>query len=233
MKSLPTYAGFSKPVTASLLSLLVLLSGEFALAADPWESTNRKLYQFNDFFDSMVVKPVATVYATMTPPILQQGVGNFFSNIDDVKVAINDLLQFKLEAAASDSARVLLNTTFGVVGLIDVATPMGLEKNEEDFGQTFGAWGVPAGPYLIIPTVGSSTVRDAFGWALGIAFNPFFYGDSSVSVPMYALENTSDRAGLLAFDELVFGDDYIFVREAYLQRRELSGQRWGSRRRVR
>jgi len=202
----------------SLLSACLPASG--ALAADPWEDTNRRLYQFNDFFDTLVIRPVATVYSNLMPPIIQQGIGNFFSNIDDVKVTVNDLLQFKLDAAASDTARVFLNTTVGVAGLIDVATPMGLNKNEEDFGQTFAVWGVPAGPYLIIPTVGSSTVRDAFGWALGLAFNPFFYGDTRASIPMYALERTSARAGLLAFDELVFGDEYIFVREAYLQRRD-------------
>jgi phospholipid-binding lipoprotein MlaA len=207
-------------IIAGLFSLALMLLTHNAMASDPWERANRRLYQFNDFFDTLIIRPVAVVYSNLMPSIMQQGVGNFFSNIDDVKVTLNDLLQFKLEDAASDSARVVLNTTVGVVGLIDVATPIGLEKNDEDFGQTFGAWGVPAGPYIIIPTVGSSTLRDAVGWALGLAFNPFFYGESSVSVPAYALEQTSTRANLLAFDELVFGDEYIFVREAYLQRRE-------------
>ncbi|MCB1670983.1 MAG: VacJ family lipoprotein [Gammaproteobacteria bacterium] len=220
MRTLTQQLSSHNRVAACLLCLGILFGANNALAADPWETANRQLYQFNDFFDTLIIKPVATIYANVTPPILQQGVGNFFSNIDDLSVAINDLLQLKLEAAASDSARVLLNTTIGVVGLIDVATPIGLDKNDEDFGQTFGAWGIPAGPYVIIPTVGPSTVRDAFGWMLGIAFNPFFYGDSEVGVPMYVLENTSARAGVLAFDELVFGDEYIFVREAYLQRRE-------------
>ncbi|MBT8146351.1 MAG: VacJ family lipoprotein, partial [Gammaproteobacteria bacterium] len=148
----------------------------YAQTQDPWETTNRRIYQFNDYFDQRLVRPAATAYVNLVPPILQLGVGNFFSNIDDIKVTLNDLLQLKLEDAASDSARVLINSTAGVGGLIDVATPMGLEKHEEDFGQTFGAWGLPAGPYLIIPTVGPSNVRDAIGWALGIAFNPFVYG---------------------------------------------------------
>lgn len=204
-------------LATALLGCLPVFSVQ---AADPWETANRTVFQFNDFFDTLIIKPVAIVYANVMPPIIQQGIGNFFNNIDDVKVTINELLQFKLEAAASDSARVFLNTTVGVVGLIDVATPIGLYKNEEDFGQTFAVWGIPSGPYLIIPTVGPSTVRDALGWALNFAFNPFFYGDSTVSIPMYALERTSTRAGFLAFDELVFGDAYIFVREAYLQRRD-------------
>lgn len=210
-----------------LLALLAVAPVSLAQTADPWENVNRRIYQFNDYFDQRLIRPAALVYSTLVPPVVQSGVGNFFSNIDDIKVTLNNLLQFKLEAAASDSARLLLNTTVGVVGLIDVATPMGLEKNEEDFGQTFGAWGIPPGPYLIIPAVGSSNVRDTVGWALGFVFNPFLYDDSGIATPMYLLERADGRAGLLAFDELVFGDEYIFVREAYIQRREflvLDGQ---------
>ena len=221
------WKGFLRRAVAGLLASGVFASASFAQTSDPWENANRKIYRFNDYFDQRLVRPAATVYSNVVPPLLQAGVGNFFSNIDDIKVTLNDLLQLKLEEAASDSARVLINTTVGVVGLIDVATPMGLEKHEEDFGQTFGAWGFPPGPYLIIPAVGSSNVRDAIGWALGLAFNPFVYGDSSVSVPMYGLERVDERSRLLAFDELVFGDEYIFVREAYAQRREflvLDGQ---------
>jgi len=198
-----------------------------AQTPDPWEGVNRQVYEFNDYFDQRLVRPVSTVYVNVVPPILQTGVGNFFSNINDIKVAINDLLQLKLDAAASDSARLLLNTTIGVGGLIDVASPMGLEKHDEDFGQTFGVWGFPTGPYLIIPTVGSSNVRDAFGWALGLVFNPFNYTDSGLATPMYIMDQIDSRSRLLAFDELVIGDEYIFVREAYAQSREflvLDGQ---------
>ena len=222
-------SGLGCRVVLGLLALGIGMVAPESIAqtSDPWENTNRKIYQFNDYFDQRLVRPAALVYFNLVPPILQTGIGNFFSNINDVKVTLNDLLQFKLEDAASDSARVLINTTVGVAGLIDVATPIGLEKHEEDFGQTFGAWGFPSGPYLIIPTVGSSNVRDAIGWALGFAFNPFFYGDTSVSAPMYVLERIDGRSRLLAFDELVFGDEYVFVREAYGQRREflvLDGQ---------
>lgn len=206
--------------TRVLALLVLLLFSHPALATDPWESANRKVFQFNAFFDTRVVRPVAITYSTLMPPLVQQGISNFFSNIDDIKVTLNDLLQFKLDAAASDSARLVLNSTVGLVGFIDVATPVGFVKNEEDFGQTFGVWGMPAGPYMIIPTVGPSNVRDTLGWLLDIAFNPFVYGDSSVSIPAYATEQVSNRVGLLAFDELVFGDEYIFVREAYLQRRD-------------
>ena len=202
-----------------LVLLLSLTPAASAQTSDPWEGLNRKIYSFNDFFDQRLIRPAATIYVNLVPPIIQTGVGNFFSNIDDVMVTINDLLQIKLEDAAGDSARVLLNSTVGIGGLIDVATPIGLQKHEEDFGQTFGAWGLPPGPYVVIPTVGSSNVRDAVGWAIGLAFNPFFYSDSTFSVPMYALERVNGRASLLAFDELVFGDEYIFVREAYSQRR--------------
>lgn len=217
---LPGIGVTGRLVLISVLATILIVPESAAQTADPWEKTNRKIYQFNDYFDKRLVRPAALVYFNLVPPIVQTGVGNFFSNIDDIKVTLNDLLQFKLEEAASDSARVLINSTLGVAGLIDFASPIGLEKHEEDFGQTFGVWGFASGPYLIIPTVGSSNVRDAIGWALGFAFNPFVYGDTRRSAPMYVLERVDGRSRLLAFDELVFGDEYVFVREAYTQRRD-------------
>ena len=120
--------------------IALLTSSPSALAADPWEKTNLRIYTFNKFLDGWVLRPVAVAYTTVMPNIVRQGIGNFFSNIDDVNVLANDLLQLKLRDAASDSGRLLINTTVGIGGVIDVASSVGLTKNEEDFGQTFGRW---------------------------------------------------------------------------------------------
>jgi len=192
-----------------------------AQAADPWQNTNRRLFEFNDFSDTLLVRPVAATYSTLLPRPARQGIGNFFSNIDDINVAVNDVLQFKFDAAFSDTGRFLINSTIGLLGTIDIATSWGLEKNEEDFGQTFGHWGIPSGPYLVVPAMGPSSVRDIFGLVLDTAFNPFQYKDWYYSrTALYLVGEIDARASLLALEELISGDKYIFLREAYLQRRE-------------
>lgn len=201
------------------LALVLAIHPLTAEAADPWEGVNRKVFGFNDYFDTLLVKPVATIYSNLTPPLVQRGVGNFFSNIDDINVAVNDLLQFKLEAAANDTGRVLVNSTIGIIGLFDVASNLGLAKNEEDFGQTFGYWGIPSGPFITLPTVGPSSVRDAVGLLFDGVLNPFVYSNNYSRSTTYMVEQIHDRAAVLALDELMFGDRYIFLREAYLQRR--------------
>ncbi|MBL4819946.1 MAG: VacJ family lipoprotein [Gammaproteobacteria bacterium] len=217
---------FSVPrrkIAAVIFSLLLLspLNVAYGQTADPWENTNRTLFRFNDYFDTLLVKPIATTYLTLLPSVPRRVVRNFFSNIDDVNVAVNDLLQFKFDAALSDSGRILINTTVGLLGVIDVATSVGLEKNEEDFGQTFAYWGVPSGPYLVIPTKGPSSVRDAVGFVLDTLFNPLQYSDAYASRSLlYLLREIDYRSSVLALDELMFGDKYIFVREAHIQRRE-------------
>ena len=206
-----------------LLCLLFTLPVNVAVAqaTDPWQNTNRRLFAFNDFFDTLLVRPVAATYSTLLPRVARQGIGNFFSNIHDINVAVNDVLQFKFDAALSDSGRFLINSTIGILGTIDVATSWGLEKNEEDFGQTFGHWGIPSGPYVVLPAMGPSSVRDAIGLVFDTAFNPLQYTDwyYSRSV-LYVVEEIDARASVLALDELISGDKYIFLREAYLQRRE-------------
>lgn len=206
------------------LCLLLLVSQSPALGqeeVDPWRETNEHIFAFNDFFDRNLVRPVANTYMTFLPRVARQGIGNFFSNLNDINVLVNDLLQLKLSDALSDSGRFLINTTVGVVGILDVASNVGLEKNEEDFGQTLGFWGVRSGPYVVLPVFGSSNVRDTFGLILDTVFNPIQYHDEpSLRLTLFILEQIDTRASLLSLDELVTGNRYLFVREAYLQRRQ-------------
>jgi len=172
-----------------------------AAEEDPWEGVNRVVYRFNDFVEDRI--------------------GNFFGNLGDVIVMTNDLLQGKPREAGIDASRILFNTTFGVLGLFDVATHMGLQKNDEDFGQTLGVWGLGNGPYVVLPLLGPSTVRDAAGRVPDAFLQPYPYMDD---VPTRNLTRGVDlvdtRAGLLSAEKLITGDEYIFVRNAYLQNRE-------------
>jgi phospholipid-binding lipoprotein MlaA len=206
---------------ATLLCASVLSSAAHAQTQDPWIEANQRVFAFNDYFDRILVRPVAITYTTFVPRFARQGITNFFSNINDINVFVNDLLQFKFDDAVSDSGRFLVNSTIGIGGLLDVASDLGLQKNEEDFGQTLGAWGVESGPYLVLPVFGSSNVRDAFGLILDTLFNPIQYQEEeSVRWTLVLLQEIDTRASLLALDELVTGNRYLFVREAYIQRRE-------------
>ena len=155
------------------------------------------------------------------PRAARQGIRNFFNNIDDINVFVNDLLQLKFDAAVSDSGRFLINSTVGIVGILDVASGLGLRKNEEDFGQTLGRYGIGTGPYVVLPVFGASNLRDSLGLVLDTLFNPIQYQDQpSLRLTLFLVEEIDSRAGLLALDELVSGNKYLFYREAYIQRRE-------------
>ncbi|MEZ5526639.1 MAG: VacJ family lipoprotein [Gammaproteobacteria bacterium] len=200
---------------------ILVLSSSVVIAADPWEKTNRRIDRFNNFMDSWLLRPVALTYSTVVPGVVRQCIGNFFSNVDDINVLANDLLQLKLMDAASDSGRLLINTTVGLVGVIDVASSVGLSKNEEDFGQTFGRWGVGSGPYVVLPFFGPSSARDSVGLVLDTLFNPIqYYEDGRVRTTLTALRYIDDRASVFSMEGLISGDEYLFVREAYLQQRE-------------
>lgn len=190
---------------------------------DPWEAFNRKSYAFNDTFDRAILKPVAQGYEKVTPAFAREGVNDFFSNLEDVGTALNNLLQGKLREGASDAGRVVVNSVLGVFGLWDVATPLGLEKHEEDFGQTLGWWGVPSGPYLVIPFLGPSSARDApakvadpqWYWSRVVDNNTVYWS-------AWTLDKVRTRANLLkagAIMEEAALDQYSFVRDAWLQRR--------------
>lgn len=217
----------SRDWTAYLRNTLVAVlaaAGATSLQAaeeDPWEGVNRVVFRFNDTLDTYTLKPLAQGYQKVTPEFLEDGIGNVFSNLGDVVVLANDLLQGKVRDAGIDTSRILFNTTFGLLGFFDVATPMGLQKNDEDFGQTLGVWGLGNGPYVVLPLLGPSTVRDAAGRVPDSLLQPYPYMDH---VPTRNVTRAVDavdlRADLLSAEKMITGDKYIFVRNAYLQNRE-------------
>ncbi|MFM6985882.1 MAG: VacJ family lipoprotein [Hydrogenophaga sp.] len=191
---------------------------------DPLEPFNRSVSEFNDVVDSALLKPVATVYRDVTPDPVRTAASNFFGNLRDAWSTINATLQLKPRAAAENALRVGVNTAFGFVGLIDIASEMGIDRTTLDFGQTLGRWGVPSGPYLVLPLLGPSTVRDAAG--LGIETS----GDLVARIDqvptrnaLYALRLVETRANLLRATAMLEGaalDKYSFTRDVYLQRRQ-------------
>ena len=222
-----------KPLTYTLVTISLLLSVCTAAAgaqeqnipknpADPWEGINRDIYIFNDALDSTVIRPIALGYQRVVPRVMRTGISNFFNNLDDINVIVNDVLQLKVQQAGQDTSRFLLNSTIGLAGLIDVSSELGLYKNQEDFGQTLGYWGVESGPYIVIPFIGTSTVRDAVGMIPDALFNPIYWVEDNTSrYALYSVERIDTRITYFAADALLDGkDDYAFVRDALLQRRE-------------
>lgn len=203
------------------VSLALLPVMAHAAEEDPWEGFNRAIFRFNDTLDTYALKPLAQGYQAVTPQFLEDGVHNIFGNLGDVGNLANDLLQGKLHAAGVDTSRLLFNTTIGVLGFFDVATRMGLQRNDEDFGQTFGAWGLGSGPYVVLPLLGPSTVRDTAGKVPDSLLEPYPYiGDVSARNVVRGVDVVDTRASLLSAERLISGDKYIFIRNAYLQNRE-------------
>jgi phospholipid-binding lipoprotein MlaA len=192
---------------------------------DPLESYNRAMYRFNQGFDDSIAKPVAKAYQKVTPTWMDKGITNFFSNLDDVVVLCNDLLQLKFAQAASDTARIVFNTTAGLLGFVDVASHMDLPKHHEDFGQTLGYWGMPPGPYFVLPFLGPSTIRDSAGLGTDYVFFDPVTNRVSKKTTRYGLlvvDFIDTRADLLKASRLLDEaalDPYVYTREAYLQRR--------------
>jgi phospholipid-binding lipoprotein MlaA len=190
---------------------------------DPWERFNRSAFKFNDALDRAIAKPIAKAYVKVAPRVLRTGISNALSNLSTVPTIINDTLQGKMRQAGRDSARFLLNSTIGLAGLLDPATAAGLENNDEDFGQTLGKWGVNSGPYLMLPFLGPSTVRDSFARIADQFTYPVNYlEDDSTRYIIRAVDFLDLRAGLLDLDAQLERsyDRYAFVRNAWLQRRE-------------
>lgn len=196
---------------------------------DPWEGFNRKVFAFNEVADRWVMKPIAKGYRKVTPDPVERGVSNFFSNLLEVRNVFNNVLQGKWKQAGNDSGRFLVNSTLGIGGIFDVARHMNLERSEgEDFGQTLAAWGVPSGPYVVLPFLGPSNLRDAAGLPVDWVVNPIEEIDHiRTRNTVRAVSLVDVRAQLLDAEAFVSGDRYVFLREAYLQRRHyliLDGQ---------
>ena len=206
----------------SLLSACASVPGG-PTKGDPFESYNRAMFQFNDGLDEYIVRPVAQGYDAVLPSPVKTGISNFFSNLGDIFVILNDLLQFKFKQAASDTTRFLVNSTFGLYGLVDISTPMGLEKHNEDLGQTFATWGVPEGPYVVLPFFGPKTLRGTGGFIIETAYDPVYkIENEDVMWATVALRAIDERYQLLKASRIVDQaaiDKYSFVRDAYLQHR--------------
>ena len=190
---------------------------------DPLERFNRSMFAFNDVVDKAVAKPVAKGYKKVMPSFVRTGVSNVFNNLNTLGTAVNDALQGKMRQAGRDSARFLMNSTLGLGGLFDPASAAGLELNDEDFGQTFGKWGMKPGPYLMLPFIGPSTTRDTFGKLVDQFTYPVYYlEDDSTRLIIRGVNLVDIRAGLLDLDEQINRsyDRYAFIRNAWLQRRE-------------
>jgi phospholipid-binding lipoprotein MlaA len=190
---------------------------------DPIEGYNRAMFSFNEGVDKVILKPVAKGYDAVLPDPVRTGVTNFFGNIADLLIGVNNMLQGKVAEGGSDLGRVAVNTTVGVLGVFDVASGMGLEKHEEDFGQTFGRWGMGSGAYVVLPLLGSRTVRDTGGLVLDMATDPVVYIENvPVRNSLAAVRVVNDRANLLPAEKVVEEaalDKYAYIRDAYLQRR--------------
>jgi phospholipid-binding lipoprotein MlaA len=202
-------------------------------ARDPWERMNRATYKFNDALDRGIVKPVAKGYVKVTPQPVRTGVTNFFDNLETPISMVNDLLQWQIHDFFNDTARLVLNTTLGIGGVLDPATRAGLDKNDRDFGQTLGKWGLKSGPYVVLPVLGPSDVRDAAGRLADNYSNPRAYiSDPWVQWGLWAARGIDTRSRLLFTDQIVQNsyDPYAFVRNAYLQHRDfkVSGGAAGS-----
>lgn len=211
--------------TVAAIAVLGLLGGCATQSGkDPLESLNRGIYKFNDTVDRAALKPVASAYKAVLPDPVQSGVNNFFSNLGDIVTAVNDLLQGKFDKAMNDVGRVAINSTFGILGIFDIASKEGIEKRHEDFGQTLAHWGWNDSTYLVLPFLGPSTLRDTGGLVVdSLAFDPIGYLQDPTTRNRVLLTKFVDkRASYLPGSDLLDEaalDPYSFMRDAYLQRR--------------
>ena len=219
---------FRSLIRINLIAMALLMSGCATTqnsegVNDPLEGYNRAMYQFNDMVDRAITKPAAKGYDAIVPDPISQGISNFFSNLNEITVILNDLLQLKFGQAFHDTGRFVLNSTVGFAGLFDVAGYAGYEAHNEDFGQTLGVWGIEPGPYFVLPFFGPRNFRDTFG-LIGDAYtDPVNYVDDvSTRNTLYGVRIVDNRANLLSVEKVLDEaalDEYSYVRDAYLQRR--------------
>ena len=212
-----------KKISIGLIFFFSLLSfaDEQSDHNDPFENINRVVFNVSDDIDRYLLRPVAEIYSDYTPYIVKTGISNVFSNLSEVDTAVNQALQGKLLLSLQDTSRFVINSTVGVVGIFDIASEFGLERHDEDFGQTLGYWGIESGPYIFVPFVGPSTLRDIFAkpvsWFLS---GNFSISDTEASIILNGLDVIETRERLLIAENLIIGDKYEFIKEAYLQSRE-------------
>ena len=188
---------------------------------DPFEDLNRNIFIFNEKLDEKLLKPAALTYRKVTPQFARTGVTNFFNNLEEIDTTINQVLQGEIKYAFNDAGRFVINSTIGLFGLIDIASKLGLERHEEDFGQTLGVWGFNSGPYIMIPFLGPSNPRDLLSRPISSFLSgTFAMEDNDVKVTLVSIDALETRERLLDAETLIIGDKYIFVKDAYVQSRE-------------
>ena len=208
----------------SLLLLLIFVVSNSTFSEeihDPFEDINRITFNINDSLDNKIAKPVAVVYGDITPQFIQNRITRFFKNLAEIDTFINQALQGKPKLAINDFGRFAINSSIGLFGFFDVATKMGLEAHEEDFGQTLGVWGVPDGPYLMLPIIGPSNARDLMSRPISSFLSgTFAMTDTDVKLTLTALDALETRERYLDFEAMITGDRYTFVKDAYVQSRD-------------
>ena len=198
-----------------------MLSASIAEANDPFEGINRQVWAFNEFLDDNLAKPTAEIYTSLAPDFVEVGMSNFFRNINELDNTVNQLLQGHPLLALNDFTRFLINSTIGIGGFIDVGSSIGLERHDEDFGQTLGAWGVSTGPFLMLPIYGPSTPRGLAGKSVSsVLGGTFAIEEDDVRLGITALDALETRARYLEVEPLIIGDRYLFIRDSYLQYQE-------------
>jgi len=204
-----------------VIYLSFLLSFQSLAADDPFEDYNRKIWAFNEFLDDNFAKPTAEVYTSIAPNFVEIAISNFFRNLNELDNTANQLLQGKPLLAVNDFSRFLINTTIGLGGFIDVGSSFGLERHDEDFGQTLGAWGVGSGPFLMLPLYGPSTPRGLAGRSVSsVLSGTFAIEETDVRIGITALDALETRVRYLEVETLIIGDRYSFIRDSYMQYQE-------------
>ena len=205
----------------TILFLIIFSTSIFSTEVDPFQEINQKTHNFNLVLDEQLATPVARIYKKVTPDVVEKSITNFTHNIEDLSIAINNILQGKINNGISDLLRFTINSSLGVLGFFDVASNLGFEKHDEDFGQTLATWGMGAGPYIVLPGLGPSNLRDTLSMLPDAFLTPLYIIDHDrTSYSLTAIDIVETRARYLGLESVVIGDDYLFYRDAYLQSRE-------------
>ena len=205
----------------TILFLIIFSTTIFSTEVDPFQEINEKTHNFNLVLDKQLATPVARIYKKVTPDLVEKSITNFTHNIEDLSIAINNILQGKINNGVSDLLRFTINSSLGVLGFFDVASNLGFEKHDEDFGQTLATWGVGVGPYIVLPGLGPSNLRDTLSMIPDAFLTPLYVIDHDrTSYSLTAIDIVETRARYLGLESVVIGDDYLFYRDAYLQSRE-------------